>query len=386
MNRPTTPPPAPYLLTPPPTGGFDARDSCIDTKLAKAASRCMSKFREGESPNAFFEDLQEGSDVELSGSKESVSTTNEPSSASHASDTTVVSETSVDSKHDLFGILCRTTNAPRVTEPFPLLKLPLSVRNKVYEHLLVVPGLICVHQNQTSSHDENKIHLHAEPRHLLPGIAQALAQLTVDGYKIRLSRFARTNINILLTSKEVYTEAKAVLYTKNSFTIVKPSTEMAPPPDFSVRLFPPSCQRLVTNLSIRIRSFYDLHWLLSTGYSSIKNFYRGLRSLTLILELASAKKGFGRQWAKKEGENWHVYVKRLQIEIAKDGFVATAKDKTVKTVPTWINLRVLFGGESYDEKIKSVGTTVEQVTEQAAREELRNALVEAWELFKKGGR
>jgi hypothetical protein len=385
MHRPTTPPLTSYLLTPPSTGGFVTRDGFVDAKRAKTTSRCLSKFIEGESADAFFEEIQEDSDIELSESEESISTTSSPSSASHASDTSVGPETSVDIKHDSFSVLSTVTRAPPVTEPFPLLRLPLSIRNKIYEHLLAVLGLVCVRQKQTSSHAEDEVYLHADPHQLLPGIAQALAQLTVDGYKIRFSRFACANINILLTSKEVYTEAKAVLYSKNNFAIVRPSAEMAPPPDFSVHLFPPGCQRLIANLSMRIRSFYDLHWLLSTGYNAIKNFYRGLRSLTLILELQSAKKGFGRQWAKKQGEKWNVYVKRLQIEIAKDSFV-TAKGKTIKRIPTWINLRVLFTGEGYDEKFSSVATTVEEVTEQAGRDELRHALVEAWELFKKGGR
>jgi hypothetical protein len=385
MGRSVTPPPASYLLTPPPTGGFDTRDDFGDTKFANIASKRLNKFKEGESPGAFFEDHQEGSDVELSGSEEIASPTSEPSSASSASDASIVPETNTIWKLDFSGILATTTDAPPVTDPFPLLDLPLSVRNRVYEHLLVVPGLLCIRQNQSSSQDENKAYIHAEPRQLLPGIAHAFTLLTVDGYKIPFSRFASTNINILLSSKEVFAEAKAVLYSKNNFGIVKPSPELTPAPDYSVRLFPPSCQRLVTKLTISIRSFYNLHWLLSTGKDAIKNFHRGIRTLTLMLELTSTKKGFARQWAKNEGEKWHVYVKRLQIEIAKDAF-ATDKGKKINKVPTWMNLQVLFSGESYDEKVKEFDSAVGQAPEQAKQHELRYALVEACELFKKGGR
>jgi hypothetical protein len=385
MSRCITPPPALYLLTPPPTGGSDIRDGFLDTDLASTNSRRQSKFKEGESPDAFFEEPQDGSNVELSESEESVSMTDDPSSASRTSDTSIAAEINIIRKHGFSSVLATSSDEPPVTNPFPLLKLPLSVRNRVYAHLLVVPGLICICQKQTASHDGDKVYLHAEPRQLLPGIAHGLVQLTVDGYKIHFSRFASTNINILRASKEVHAEAKSVLYGKNDFDIVKPSTEMAPQPDFSVRLFPSGCQRLVPKLNIRIRSFYDLHWLLDTGYNVIKNFYRGLRTLTLILELESAKKGFGRQWAKKEGEKWHIYVKRLQVDIAKDAFAAS-KGKKVKTVPTWNNLHVLFSGESYDEKLNSVSTAVSHRGQQARHDELRHALEEAWELFKKGGR
>jgi hypothetical protein len=357
------------------------RDSFSDAKLANTVSKRLSKSKEGESPDAFFGEPQEGSDVELSGYEEVVSS---PSSASSASDTSVVPQANVVRKLDFSGLLATAGDVPPVAEPFHFLDLPLCVRNKVYEYLLVVPGLTCVRQNQSSSQDD-KVYLHAEPRQLLPGIAHALTQLTVSGYKIPFSRFARTNINILLTSKEVFAEAKAILYSKNKFDIIKPSPELTPPPDYSVRLFPPGCQRLVTNLTIRIRSFYDLHWLLSTGKDAIKNFYRGIRSLTLILECESTKKGFARQWVKEEGEKWHVYVKRLQIEIANDAF-ATEKGKKINKVPTWMNLRVLVSGESYDEKVKGVDMGVGQAVEQVKRDELRHGLVEAWELFKKGGR
>jgi hypothetical protein len=391
MDRSTTPPPQfSYPFTPPPTGGLDERDGFIDPKPAKTKPKHLGEHIEGESPTGFFDDIQEGSDIELSDSKEeSSSLTNVTAPTSPVSDTSNQSIATTNSlgECDLLKSLTTPSEAPSVTEPFPLLKLPLFVRQIVYEHLLVVPGLVCICQKHTGSHGTEESSVHPEGRVLLPGIAYGLARLTVDGHKIGFSCFASTNINILLASKEVRAEAKAVLYTKNNFDIVRPSAELSPPSDYSVRLFTPGCQRLVPKLNIRTRSFYDLHWLLSGGYNDIKNFYRGVKTLTLILELDSVSKGFARQWAKQEGEKWNVYVKRLQIEIAKDAFaankVAADKAKKVKNIPNWINLRVLFHGESYDQTLNGASPTV---TEQAKRDELRNALVQAWELFKKGAR
>jgi hypothetical protein len=359
-------------------------DFKTDTK-----SKHLGEHIEGESPTSFFDDAQEGSDIERRDSEQEFS-----SSTYGTVPTSPVSETSNQSitvantnESDLLKSLTTPIEAPSVTEPFPLLKLPLFVRHQVYEHLLVVPGLIWVRQKHNGSHGTEESSVRPEDRVLLPGIAYGLAQLTFDGPKIGFSCFVSTNIDILLASKEVHAEAKAVLYTKNNFDIARPSTELSPPSDYSVRLFPPGCQRLVAKLNICIRSFYDLHWLLSGGYNDIKNFYRGIKTLTLILELDSVDKGFARQWAKQEVEKWTVYVKRLQTEIAKDAFaankVAAGKAKNVKNIPTWINLRVLFHGESYDQTLKCASPTV---TKWAKRDELRDGLVQAWELFKKGGR
>jgi hypothetical protein len=389
-----TPPPPPqpsYPLTPPPTGGLDKLDGYMNFKTVHTRSKHLGEHIEDESPTGFFEDCREGSDIDLNDfEEEPMSLTNDTAPTSPASESSNQSATITNTTTNecgLLKLLTKRIEATSVTEPFPLLKLPLFVRQTVYEHLLVVPGLLCVRQKHTGSHGTKEPSVHPEDRVLIPGIASSLAQVIVDGHNIGFSCFASTNINILLASKEVHAEAKAVIYTRNNFNIVRPSAELSPPSDCSVRLFPPGCQRLVTKLNIRIRSFYDLHWLLSGGYNDIKNFYRGLRTLTLILELDSLSKGFARQWAKHEGEKWSMYIKRLQIEIAKDAFaainVATSKAKQVKNIPSWINLRVLFHGESYDETLKGASVAV---TEQVKRDELRNALVQAWELFKKGGR
>ncbi|KAH7398853.1 hypothetical protein DE146DRAFT_612772 [Phaeosphaeria sp. MPI-PUGE-AT-0046c] len=386
MDRSVTPPPS-SLLTPPPTGGSDKRFKFIDEGLPDTILKRLSKCQEGEYPTAFFEEVEEGSDVDIDESEE------EPTSpivdTPPTSATTAISSTSNGSnfeRNDLFAPGVAKTAAFVITEPFPLLRLPISLRTKVFEHLLVVSGLICVRQKQATLDQVDAGYLHAEPREVLPGIDHAVGQLSVNGRKISFPRFASTNSNILLASKDIHAEASAVLYGKNNFEIPRPSTELNPPTDYSVRLFPPSCQRLVIKLNIRIRSFYDLDWLLTGGYNNIKNFYRGLSTLTLIFEIDSVKNGFGRQWARQEGEKWQAYVMRLQIEIVKDAY-AVGKGKKVKVMPDWIILRVFFGGELYDEQLRAAVTmTAGRSEEQVKRDELRTALVEAWELFKRVGR
>lgn len=382
MDRPVTPPPS-SLLTPPPTGGFDKRVNFTEHDFTGAVSKRLSNFKEGESPSEFFEQVEEGSDVELE------ETEDEP--ASPIDDTPPTSATSATPspieasifEDDCLLIYGDTTAAVAVvTEPFAFLQLPLALRTKVYERLLVVPGLVCVHQNQAMIDEFNEGYLHTDQRSLLSGISHASVQLAVNGPQIPFSRFSRTNVSILFASKDTHAEAKAILYSKNTFSIPRPSTELNPPTDYSVRLFPPGCQRLVTKLAIRICSFYDLDWLLTGGYNDIKNFYRGLITLTLILEIDSVKRGFGRKWGRQEGEKWNAYVMRLQIEIAKDAY-AVGRGKKVKTMPEWVVLKVLFGGEAYGEKSRAAGSTT---AEQAKRDELRTALVEAWEMFKRGGR
>lgn len=396
IDRPSTPPPSSYLLTPPPSGGFDKHIDFVgfENTSTHVENRRLTKYKEGESPGGFFEKLQEGSDVEINNDSESeiVSSNADTPPASPSSDSSVTSRNSILKTHNPFAPLAFAINAyATITGPFPFLKLPLSVRKIVYEHLLVVSAIICVRQKHTSFHDEKRAFLHAERRELLPGIAYALAQLTVDGFKTRFSRFEATNINILCVNKEIHAEAKTILYGKNAFEIIKPTDELAPPPDYSVRLFPAGCQRLVTKLNIRIRSFYDLHWLLSGGYNVIKNYYRGLDTLTLILEMDSTSKGFGKQWARQTQEKWTAYVKRLHDDLAGDLF-SKNKSHNTKIVPTWVDLRVLFSGESYDEKLgvdfscSDLYGNGDVTPEQAKRAELKNALQETWELFKKGGK
>jgi uncharacterized protein YegP (UPF0339 family) len=388
MARPTTPPPSTpseaYLLTPPPTAPLDKRILLKDEELDSSNTLRLFNTNDAESPASFFEDFNEGSDVEAGEKSETETVPSSEGSlpASPIPSTSPVNEKSALEDDQLFTPLAV---ALAITEPFPFMKLPLALRRKVYEHLLVIPSLICVRQKHRVSEDQEGAHLHSERRELVAGIAYALPQLSVDGYKVPFSRFSTTNSNIILASKEVYSEARAVLYGKNNFEIARPSTEMSPPSDFSVRLFPTGCQRLVTKLSIRIRSFYDMHWLFIGSYNVVKNYYRGLTTLTLILELQSTDKGFGRQWAKADGEEAKEYVDRLQAEVAR-GLSSGAKSRKAVKVPAWINLRVMFSGERYNTKLGALNGSANVGSDGFKREELRQGLMEMWETFRKGGR
>jgi hypothetical protein len=187
-------------------------------------------------------------------------------------------------------------------------------------------------------------------------------------------------------SKQVHAEAKPIMYGRNEFEIIKPTRETAPPVDFSVRLFPSGYQRLVTKLNIRIRSFYDLSWLLGGGYNAIKNYYRGLRTLTLILEIDSSSKNYGKMWSRQCGEEWPGYVQRLQGMAAQD-LSARSKSKNTKKIPVWINLRVLFSGEAYERYLIIPGDDTSILEDDldglTKRSELKRALPEVWELLKK---
>lgn len=272
------------------------------------------------------------------------------------------------------------------------MKLPLPVRNRVYDFLCVVPALICVRQNHIVYHAERQAYLHAEHRELLPGIAYALAQLTVDGYKFRFARFRSTNVNILQASKKVHAEAKAVMYSANDFEILRPSLEFSPPPNFKIPLFPRGYQGLVRKLNIRIRAFYPLQWLLNGGHADLKDAYRDLDSLTLIFEMEVAQKGFGKRACRIEGEAWVPYVQRLRNLLAVELYGQVEVDKNM---PIWINFRVLFDGDRYDDAAElhhgglatiaagSATASSERAKEDASRLGMKRGLAEAFELFKR---
>ena len=380
-------PPCSYPLTPPSTGGPRKRVRFSDVEDFNSKATRANAVSEGESPDAFFEELEEAFDTETSnGSNDSESIPPASNTVSPSPTSTGFSKTKPTAleKHNMFASLAFTIDAPTtITEPFRFMGLPVSIRNQIYAHLLVVPGLICVRQKRTTFHNEKTAFLYTERREFLPGIAYALVHLHVDEHKTRFALVSRTNINILCVSKEIFAEAKAVLYGKNAFEVVRPTNELCPPPDYSVRLFPTGCQCLVTQLNIKIRSFYDLHWLLSGGYNDMKNHYRGLVSLNLILEMDSASKGFGKTWTRMGvEEKWECYVQRLQREVAKELFKKMqVKGTDIKTVPAWMNLRILFSGEGYDERMGTVADVGD--VQRVKQDEMRQGLTEAWELFKK---
>ncbi|KAL6710798.1 hypothetical protein ACN47E_007855 [Coniothyrium glycines] len=395
IERPRTPPTS-GLLSPPSTGGFDGRYRFTDLQDAiKYESRSQVRSGEGESLREFFEERQEGSDVEIEDSADGSQSTSEPSYDS-APATPCSIDYNVFQRHSPedfdSSTACNTATqaSATVSGSFPFMRLPPSVRKSVYEHLLVVPALISVRHNYASYEDGTRTFPSFECRELLSGIGSALMQRSVNGYGILFSRFASTNVNILCANREVYTEARAILYGENNFEIIKPTEELSPSPNFRMKLFPSGCQCFVTKLHIRIRSFYDLHWLLGGGYNVIKNHYRALCTLTLILELDSTSKGFGKQWSRLADEKWVPYVMRLQ-GVLEHALFKTAKGEMAKSIPYWIDLRVLFNKESYYAKLTRPQVPRLAIKSRIAigdddkREHLRQGLVEAWELFKKGG-
>ena len=265
------------------------------------------------------------------------------------------------------------------------MELPLLARNRIYNILLVIPALICVRQKHTAYHLEKQAYLHAEHREFVPGIAYALAHLTVDGFKFRFARFRSTNVNILQVCKKVHAEARAVMYNTNDFEILCPSMELSPPPNYKIPLFPRGYQRLIRKLNIRVRALYPLQWLINGRYAELKDAYRGLETLTLILELETAQKGLGKRACRNEGEAWIPYVQRLRKVLAVElhGCVDIGKH-----MPIWINFRVLFDGDRFDDADAThVGVGVTAATSEQAEDTLRmnmkRGMAEAFELLKK---
>jgi hypothetical protein len=388
-DPPKTPPRSVYPLTPPSTGQSVKRVRFTDLVEIDSGSKRLKQHAEGDVLSRPSKQIQES----ISARADNVDTdASLPIGGEFATQVAIPSVTPVHSrksiieKNELFASLAIAIGTPALEKPFPFMKLPLAIRTRIYEHLVVVPAIICVRQNHTAFHKERQAILYAERRELLPGIAYALTQLTVDSHKSRFSQLAAANVNILRVSKQVHAEAKPIMYGRNEFEIIKPTRETAPPVDFSVRLFPSGYQCLVTKLNIRIRSFYDLSWLLCGGYNAIKNYYRSLRTLTLILEMDSSSKNYGKMWSRRCGEKWPGYIQRLQGMVAQD-LSARSKWKNTGKIPVWINLRVLFSGEAYERYLIIPGddTSIsgDDLDGLTKRSELKRALPEVWELLKK---
>jgi hypothetical protein len=398
VNRLKTPPPVlelvnSQLLTPPPTGGLGKRIRFANHTETTPSKRLCGLETLGEFGPTDFVEIQQFSDedqeIDVSDVGSVKSRSSSPSTVSHNS-----SASSPRDKQDGFASLALALHAPEVTEPFQYMKLPLSVRNRIYGFLLVVPALICVRQNHTVYHTDKQAFLYAEHRELLPGIAFALAQVTVAGLKCRFSRFRSTNVGILRASKQVHAEAKTVMYSQNNFEITTPSLELSPPPNFKISLFPRGYQRVVTKVNIRVRAFYLVQWLVNdNGYAELKDAYRGLETLTLIFELENTKKGFGKKMVMGTDEKWVDYVKRLYQLLAMQLYSRT---NVGKNIPSWLNLQVLFDGDRYDDMfdLDHVGIGVppgngvatigsERAEEDALRLKMKRGLTEAFELFKK---
>ena len=388
QGLPKTPPHSVYPLTPPSTGQSIKRVRFADPGAIGSSSKRLKQQAEDDIVHELSSQIREVTNDNTDCVYTSASLCIEDKSAVHfagPSATSISSKKTTLERNDSFASLALAIDAPILTKPLPFMKLPLAVRTRIYEHLVVVPAIICVRQNHTTFHREKHAFLYAKRRELRPGVAFALTQLVVDGHKSRFSQLAAANVNILRVSKQVHAEAKPIMYGKNNFEIIKPTRETAPPVDFSVRLFPPGYQCLVTKLTMRIRSFYDLSWLLDGGYNAIKSYYRGLRVLTLILQLESSSKGYGKMWSRICGEEWPDYIQRLQGLVAKELFGRSNSKKT-KKIPAWIDLRVLFSGEAYEEYLIILADSTNSVEDgsdnRAKRSELKKALSEVWTLLK----
>jgi hypothetical protein len=388
-DPPKTPPRSVYPLTPPSTGQSVKRVRFADLAEIDSGSKRLKQHAEGDVLSRLSKQIQESISIRAHNVDTGASVPIGGESATQVaipSVTPVHFRKSIFEKNELFASLAIAIGTTTLEKPFPFMRLPLAIRTRIYEHLVVVPAMICVRQNHTAFHKERQAILYAERRELLPGIAYALTQLTVDGHKSRFSQLAAANVNILRVSKQVHAEAKPIMYGMNEFEITKPTRETAPPVDFSVRMFPSGYQRLVAKLNIRIRSFYDLSWLLGGGYNAIKNYYRGLRTLTLILEMDSSSRNYGKMWSRQCGEKWPGFVQRLQGMVVQD-LSARSKSKNAKKIPVWINLCVLFSDEAYERYLNLPGDDASILGDDldglTKRSELKRALPEVWELLKK---
>jgi hypothetical protein len=197
------------LLTPPSTGDVRKIVRFAETRGSPTPSKrrrfdrknddelALAEYTELDDPTDLSDvSISDDDPIALSPSPEQRIQVTRPSAATDADDEAQV----------------KLTPTSVTTSPFPFTKLPAKVRNKIYALLLVVPGLICVRQNHTTYHTEEKAFLYAEPRLLLPGIAYALPQVTVGGFKVRFAQFCGVNTGILNVSREMYGEARAVLY------------------------------------------------------------------------------------------------------------------------------------------------------------------------------
>jgi hypothetical protein len=238
-------------------------------------------------------------------------------------------------------------NLPSWTGPFDFTGLPVHIRKEIYTHLLTTPSLICLRQNRSPGSHSASAYLTPSDRRLLPGISFALTQSHVRGLKSRFPRSTPyTNVGILRVSKAIYAEAKPVLYGGNTFEFANLTPETAPPVEgFRVPMFGRGVPRLVRNVAVGAKSLYGFRYLVAeNGYREMKNMYRGLESLTLLLELDTLERGLGKKLARRELEKWDAYVERLfsVLKLELWGWAGLTK-----ALPSWIQMRVVFPGDAY---------------------------------------
>ncbi|ORY18672.1 hypothetical protein BCR34DRAFT_553258 [Clohesyomyces aquaticus] len=265
--------------------------------------------------------------------------------------------------------------------------LPLKIRERIYGFLLQVAGVIILKQNKTPLQHYPTPYSNMDSRILKPGIAWASTQTIMGAGKARFWSHPSTNVRILRANKQVYAEAKPLLYGINLFEFSNLSNESSPRADFSIPIFPRGIPKLIKHVCIRAGAFYGLGWMLQHGHKHLKNYYRGVESLILILELGAVTRGYGKILARQDNEKWVTYVERIQQSMRLMGGVRENVDDILKwqlkPVPTWIDFRVVFQAERI---MDGVGMDEKYEEELDVKKvEIKRAVAEAFELFKRGG-
>lgn len=347
-TTPTTPHHRPIcemqLLTPPPSGGYDQKVTFGEGVSRQADGKDQAEITKPSEPQsvALVKEFAAGylSPVVRA-----------PISSAH---------TAVSSIPDL---------------PFDFTGLPVSIRKIIYKLLLTVSGIVCVRQKRTPGGYEPKAYICADDRQLRAGISFVLVQHSVHGLKSQFSRGKYTNAAILRVSKYIHHETKHILFGANTFELANLTTETAPPVDYRIPLFPRGYPRLLRKIVIRAQSFYGFRYLLGQGgYSELKNVYRNLEELTIVLEIDRIDKGLGKKLTRFEVERHDDYVDRVFYMLKLELFPWAG---TSKTIPAWIHMEALFSGDSYLEAVEE---------SDLKRKCLKNAVKEALDRLKHGGR
>ncbi|KAF2464964.1 uncharacterized protein BDR25DRAFT_296184 [Lindgomyces ingoldianus] len=256
--------------------------------------------------------------------------------------------------------------------------LPLHIKKQIYSHLLLVPGLVFMRQYSTPILHHPTPFCNINERRLEPGVAYTLTRVTAGGTTSRFWRHYLTNVAIVRTNRQVYEEARPILYGENMFEMTNLTNETSPPAQFGMHLFPWGCNVLIRKLCFRAHAIYPFAWLLNSGHIGILPIYRELESVTLIVELEAVTRGLGKALVRMDREKWVPYVQRIYKVLAMDIFGCTS---VIKSIPIWIDLRVIFDGEPFIE-----GLTMENERGLGIRKiEIKRAVSEAFELFKRGG-
>lgn len=375
------------LLTPPPTGGIKRRTYSLDAEDDQPMPKrlVMTKEQRPTTSNSIDGPPEKDSDVG-DGVLDSLPT----GSSAHSVEETIHNEDDIPVK------LATSLDETSLPNGISFMKLPQKIRKRIYSLVLTVPAVICVRQNRTPFEHYPLAYSNTDEIKLLPGMSIALTQMGTFCFKSRVQSFKNFNVAILKTNSKVYSEAKKVLYGSNTFDFLNLTKETAPPAEFRIPLFPPGCARMIRSICIRSPTIYAFRWMMTSGHSELKNFYRSLECLTLVLEIDNLSKGWGKKLIRHHHEKWTVYTKRIVAYIATEIFNCVG---IAKRIPPWIHLHVMFEGERYSDtfllnrdnirvKAKGLedmnGTDTDEVD--AKKQDLKRAMGEAFEIFKKGRR